>query len=135
MALQWDEVLLVGEEEIDKQHRALFFELPPLLDACKRGNEPEAASKVMAFLEAYTATHFDAEEQLQKSYGYPDYVAHKAEHEKFRRQLSFLKKLLIAEGATLRFVMLISYIAYEWITRHAGTIDRSFAQFVRERKT
>lgn len=134
MAIQWDEVLLVGEEEIDKQHRALFLELPTLLDACKRGNEPEAVKKVMAFLEAYTATHFDTEEQLQNRYGYPDYVAHKAEHEKFRRQLSFLKELLIAEGATLRFVMLVSYITSEWITRHADTMDRSFAQFVRARE-
>ncbi len=134
MAMQWDESMACGEEEIDRQHQALFAELPPLLEACKQGKELGEISKLMTCLENYAARHFYTEERLQKEYGDPMHLAHKAEHDRFKAHLSSLKELLIADGATIRFVMLISYIVEEWITRHADTMDRSFAQFVRERK-
>ncbi len=129
--MQWDDVLLVGDEELDRQHRAVFAELPPLLDACKQGNESGAVSKLMTFLEDYVTRHFDMEEQLQKQYVYPNHLEHKAEHDRFREHLSSLKELFILDGGTTRFVMLVSYFAYELITRHAYTMDKLFAQFAK----
>lgn len=135
MAMRWDEGLAVGEEEIDRQHRVLFSELPPLREALQRGGGPEDVRRLLDFWEKYAARHFHLEERLHAAWGYPDpeRLLHKLDHAKIRRQLVALEKLLAAEGATLRFVMLLCDVTDEWLKRHADEMDRAFARFVRAR--
>ncbi len=134
MTLRWSEELAVGVEEIDLQHKAFFDESNNFMEAYRLGRWKVAIEKVIRFLECYIATHFDAEEKLQKKYAYPDYRAHKAQHRKFRKDFSDLKRIFKKEGATPRFVMLIAHIMSDWAINHTGQSDKALGLFLKEKR-
>lgn len=132
MAIEWDDALVTGDEEVDGQHRVLFAEVTHFLDACQQGRGTEAVHRIMDFLENYITTHFDTEERLQKKYAYPDHFTHMARHREFRQDFSDLKGHFATEGATIRFMILASYVINDWLERHIKTMDKPFSQFMRK---
>ncbi|MBQ1657740.1 MAG: hemerythrin domain-containing protein, partial [Rhodocyclaceae bacterium] len=63
-ALQWNEVLATGIEEIDDQHKRLLEILNQLRVAAERRERKEATAEVLQQMLDYTIYHFDYEEKL-----------------------------------------------------------------------
>lgn len=133
MSIPWREDLAIGVEQIDQQHKAFFNTLNNLLEVYQSGKWREEIEKVLLFLEDYTVTHFKAEEKLQKEYVYPDYPAHKAQHARLKKDLSQLKKIFKKEGATPRFLMLITHVMSDWCLNHTGEMDQAFGLFLKRK--
>lgn len=133
MTLRWSEELSVGVEEIDLQHKAFFDQSNNFMEAYRFGRWEEAIEKVIRFLEAYIAAHFNAEEKLMKKYVYPDCRAHKAQHKRFRKDFSDIKKIFRKEGTTPRLVMLIAHIMSDWCINHTGKMDQAFGLFLKSK--
>lgn len=66
MILNWDNSLSVGNDNIDNQHKELFYRLNKLLEAMKEGKGKSEVINTLDFLEVYVIKHFNYEEEIQK---------------------------------------------------------------------
>lgn len=94
--------LETGNALIDKEHRELLKAVNDLLDACGKGEGRSSVQKTGAFLSNYVKTHFTHEEQLQQKNGYPGYTAHKAFHEKYKKDLNDVVSKIPPSGAEMK---------------------------------
>ncbi|MBI3756011.1 MAG: hemerythrin family protein [Deltaproteobacteria bacterium] len=133
MAIQWTEALATGAADIDNQHKELFKRINSLFDACQQGKGKSEVMNVLKFLEDYIETHFSAEENLQRGHSYPDYPAHKAMHEQFRKEFYEFKKGLEKEGTTLSTVIQTNRLLSSWWTEHIGKVDKALGAFLKSR--
>lgn len=134
MGIQWKEDLATGVSEIDHQHKELFNRLNILLDACNQGKGRLEVGKVIAFLEEYVVTHFNAEEKLQQKHLYPGFLAHKAEHTQFVKEFAEIKKKFETEGATVTFVGIVNRKVSGWIIDHIKKMDKAFGEYLKTKK-
>jgi hemerythrin len=130
MACEWREDLATGNPEIDSQHKELFKRLNALIAA---GNERKADAEVgnlLQFLKKYVLVHFATEEQLQLKHGYPNYKAHKSQHDAFIKELHAVEEQFATQGASLLLVQKTSRIAFDWLVNHIFNLDKEMAGFV-----
>jgi len=131
MSFQWTEDLATGVTVIDVQHREIFRRVNTLHDACRLGGGKDEAVEMLGFLDGYVLSHFKDEEEIQVKYSYPDYPAHKAQHEQFAKDLEALKEKFIEEGPTLSMVHTLNRVVSEWLVRHIKKTDRALADFMK----
>jgi hemerythrin-like metal-binding protein len=127
--MKWTEDLSVGIEEIDEQHKELISRINDLVDSVRQHVCKYKIGDVIKFLEEYIVVHFGDEEGLMQKYGYPDYKAHKAQHEYFMREFAELKKELEKlEGGKKRGSYDLSVetnrIVVDWILDHIAKVDK-----------
>lgn len=131
MAIEWNNDLSIGVDEIDNQHKELFRRINALLDACTQGKGKGEVGRVINFLEDYIVKHFNAEEAIQKKHAYPDYESHKTLHDEFRKSFSELKKSFETEGAGLPLVLRTNRTVVDWLVKHIGRVDKVLGGFLK----
>lgn len=128
MAIEWDDSLLTGVEDIDNQHRELFRRFNDLLAACNQGRGREEVLRVLTFLDDYIRRHFRDEETMQQRSNFPDYLAHRSQHEEFMTKTEALSAQFRSEGATLGLLVQTNTMLMEWLIGHIRKMDRAFAR-------
>lgn len=78
--LVWSEILSVGIDEIDDDHRKLIKTFNVLGHAVRDGESAEYLAATLEELINCTVWHFSHEERLMLKYGYEGIDEHKAEH-------------------------------------------------------
>ncbi|WP_027389186.1 bacteriohemerythrin [Chrysiogenes arsenatis] len=127
----WSDALNSGVNFIDSEHKQLVKIVNKLADAVRAGAGKEVLGKVFNELLGYTADHFKDEETHMHKYQYPEYSAHKAEHEKLVQQALTLKSkfeagdLLVASD-TLDFLK-------SWLTEHIMGRDIKLGEYLRSK--
>lgn len=114
----------------DEQHQELFDLLNTLHETIPGGDREEIGAKLDAFLD-YVVMHFQTEEELMQSNGYPEYEAHKAEHDKLIATATEIQKGFKEEGKELSQDS--TTFVKDWLTNHIPTIDRSYGPFLNEK--
>ena len=132
MKIEWNEYLSVGVAEIDNQHKQLFDKFNAFLAACDADKGSEEVSRLFWFLDAYIATHFADEENLQKRIGFPDYPKHREQHQEFTRKLAELKERLQTEGPSRSLVSTATLTMTGWLIEHINRMDRAIGLFMKE---
>lgn len=130
--MAWTEDLATGFARIDDQHKELIRRVDALLTACQGGKGREAAAETVGFLDAYLREHFRDEERVQRENAYPDFAAHKAEHEKFLRDFEDLRAEFGRQGASLPMVVATNRIVVTWLMNHIRKTDRALAEYLRK---
>ena len=128
MAIEWDDSLLTGVEDIDDQHRELFRRFNDLLAACNQGRGRDEVLRVLTFLDDYIRRHFRDEEAMQQRTNFPDYTVHRAQHEEFMVKTDALAAQFRSEGATLSLLVKTNNTLMEWLVGHIRKMDRAFAK-------
>lgn len=124
MALFWSEYLYgTGVPELDEQHRKLFDQVNQLVEASKRGGDPEEVKAIMGFLSDYVVSHFKCEEELMESRCCSACPDNKAAHCEFLKEFTALKKRFESEGATANFTIDLQRKVCDWLANHVGKID------------
>lgn len=90
--------LETGNPVIDGEHRQLFDAVNRFLEACGTGKGRAGIEPTVKFLLDYVDKHFAHEEELQKKSGYPNLAAHRAFHERYRRDLRLIVSGIPAGG-------------------------------------
>ena len=129
--------LIIGIDEIDKQHEALFDHLDLLHDYVRRGQSRSAISGTLRFLESYVIEHFDNEARYMKQYRYPEMLQHKAEHETFLKDVTAFREKYISltsqnEMTTFLGLDIVRRLN-DWLNNHVLTVDTKLAAFLKER--
>ncbi|MDP3176271.1 MAG: methyl-accepting chemotaxis protein, partial [Spirochaetaceae bacterium] len=79
IGLDWSDMLSVGVDAMDDQHKELFSRINKLLRAMLAEGQGGDASGLVAFIGEYVEHHFSDEEKFMRELGYPKFEAHKAE--------------------------------------------------------
>ena len=77
----WEAVYSVNIQVLDTQHKNLVNTLNELHGAMVEGSGKEKLGQILSNLIKYTQQHFATEEWLMQAHGYPDFQAHKSQHE------------------------------------------------------
>jgi hemerythrin len=121
----WSEALSVGDVQIDADHQELFALLDQLRLAVREGQSGPAPVGILSELVRCTEQHFRLEEQFMLRLGYPDLVAHKAEHDKLLAQVRELHTKVVTGGLTLS--LSVFQFLYGWLARHIEIKDKALA--------
>jgi len=126
---QWTEVLSVGVDQIDEEHRHFIRLLDRFNHAETRGVPEAELYAMLAEVVLYTEEHFTNEEGLMQAAGYPFVNEHRmmhdmAEHEVHRLASGTASEEEIRE-ALGRFML-------NWLMLHIQSADRKFGQWVKE---
>ena len=87
----WNDNLSVHVKEIDDQHKELIKMINRLGEAVKDGSWPKkivTLSDVLLEMIDYLDYHFSTEEKYMIAYNYPEYQAHREEHQRFVREVT-----------------------------------------------
>ena len=129
--LTWTDQLSVKVADIDNQHKKLIDLINNLHDAMKQGKARDLMGKVLNELIDYTVYHFGKEEMYQVQYQYPDYAAHKAEHDKFVAKALELKKQF-ESGKTTISMEVLSFLQ-DWVRNHILKTDKQYSAHFNEK--
>jgi hemerythrin len=125
--LTWDEKFSVGIPVIDEQHKKLVRMTNELFLGCER---PDIT--IVYFIKTiqsavnYARSHFALEEKYMIEVHYPDYAAHKKEHEDFVAEV--LRQVrLFEQGKTapLSFAQFLK----NWLLNHIAVMDKKYSPF------
>lgn len=125
--VKWSDDLSVGLQEVDEQHKTLVGMLNELHVAIVEHHGTAACRAVLDRLAEYTRTHFTVEESLMRLLNYPDFDAHKHQHEALIHEVVALQKKLDAGTAAISFELL--HFLKVWLTRHITDVDKRFGDF------
>lgn len=129
MALGWTPALEIGIQEIDQQHQELFYRIGKLLDGIVSG-EREEVGRLLEFLGEYVVKHFGAEERWMVQSGYPDYEAHKAEHDRFMQDYLRMQVEYDQKGPTALMGMRVNNWVGGWLRGHISSTDMDLGKYL-----
>jgi len=125
----WKEEYSVQIPSIDAQHRNLFRIGAELNEAMKTGQGRTVVSKTLDRLVQYTVVHFETEERLMRQHNYPDFAAHKAEHDAMTQKVHEFQAEL-HNGRAVITVQLLQFLR-DWLDQHIRGSDQKYAPFLR----
>ena len=129
MPIPWDASLLTGHPGVDADHERLVLLYNKFEEAVSTGKEKDIVEALLVELADYTMSHFIPEERAMVRHNFPEYRAHKAQHDGLLNRLSELIGDL--ENGSGEIVDETLAFLRNWITDHLMTWDRAFADFVR----
>jgi hemerythrin len=129
MAIPWTPALAIGVSEIDHQHKELFLRIEQLVQGVSRGNATDV-ERLLEFLGQYVVKHFGAEERWMLRSAYPDYVRHKAEHERFIRDYEHMTQEFREKGPNVLVGIRMNNWIAEWLMRHISRSDMELGRFL-----
>ena len=129
MPIPWDTSLLTGHPSVDADHERLVLLYNKFEEAVTAGKKKEVVEALLVELADYTMSHFNPEERAMVRHNFPEYRAHKAQHDGLLNRLSELIGDLENDSSEIVDETLV--FLRNWITDHVMTWDRTFANFVR----
>jgi len=126
--IQWDQKLSVGIAQIDMQHKKLVGMINDMYQAMSQGKGNEALASVLKDLIAYTRTHFAAEEKLMQTHGYPDFAAHKTQHDQLTKQVMDLQADFNAQKVAISTKT--AAFLKDWLVNHIMGTDKKYAPYL-----
>lgn len=125
--INWNDSYSVKIREIDNQHRELVNILNELYEAMNAQKGSDILGRVILKLITYTKQHFATEEGYMQRFGYPDYAAHKREHEAFTQKVLSFKQDFDA-GKVAMSVQITAFLR-DWLVKHISGVDKKYSDF------
>jgi hemerythrin len=111
----------------DEQHRKIFDLVNSLHDAVGAGDRAKIGKELDALI-SVVVSHFKTEEELFQKHGYPDFTAHKAEHDKLVQTCADLQKKFHAGSAEISAET--TAFVRDWLVEHIPHSDKAYSPFL-----
>jgi len=128
MAIRWKTSLSVGIESLDEQHKELLRRAAGFLDGLT-GRSRQDVGTLLSYLRTYAVGHFGEEEEAMRTSSYPGYERHKAQHDRFLRDLLTLSKEQEKRGGSGVDPERVGAWLSDWITEHVSRTDMEMARY------
>ncbi len=125
---EWQNAYLTGIGSIDAQHQSLFQIGRKLYDAMSTGKGKAVLGSTLERLVTYTEGHFAHEERLMRLGGFPDFAAHKAQHDALTRQVRKFQKDFEA-GHSAITVQVLQFLS-NWLVEHVKGNDLKYVPYL-----
>jgi hemerythrin len=129
--IKWNDSFSVNVTKIDQEHQKLFDMINELTAAMKAGQGKDVLGNILDGLIAYTASHFQTEENYFKQVKYPGTIEHKKEHVAFVQKVTEFKKEFDAGRATVS-VNVLQFLS-KWLQTHIKGADKEYSSFLNEK--
>ena len=130
--IQLEDHLKLGIAEIDSQHEKLIALINRLHEALVGGAEKAVRDGLLSQLSQGTRDHCAYEEKLMLQYGYPEYQAHKSEHDRLMHNLADLIKRYRNGELVLSIAVVMELEC--WATIHIEKSDKPLGTFLIDQK-
>jgi len=130
MDFSWNESLQIGVDKLDDQHKEIFTRIDALFDAVRKGTGQQEVENTIAFLDEYVSMHFSEEEVFMKGIAFPDYEAHIAVHDIFRKEFEAFKVELADKGMGDDLVSVIKKKVFDWLWNHIAKMDKKIGDYI-----
>lgn len=127
----WHPRYSTGIKLIDEQHQEIFLGLARIKTAVHMGGEGEDVGALLDYFELLTQRHFKTEEDFMRLHGYPDYEAHRLEHEAALEGLREIKNRYAALPETLAN-LIVTFVS-GWLKHHISEGDFKYVTFLKTR--
>jgi hemerythrin len=130
--VEWKKEYELGFEQIDLQHKNLVSLLNQLHDFIKAGSKVsrEDIEELLISLGNYAVFHFDTEEGVLESNGYPELKAHKAQHEAFKETVAnYVERF---ESGDLPPMEIADFLK-KWLLVHIAKEDMAYAPLLKSK--
>ncbi len=122
---KWDGSLSTGIASLDEQHQRLFHCFDVLAQAASERNMLRTFY-VLEQLSHYVQSHFEAEERLMRTKGFPGLADHIAEHRAFSNRVHELRRIYLDRDISTDLVEMLR----DWLKNHVGHTDMAYVPFV-----
>jgi hemerythrin len=130
--VRWDDKYIVGNEVIDRDHKALFVLINDFYDAFQESNRRRDIGLVLMALVKYAEQHFRREEAIMAVNGYPAKDDHHEFHTKLYESIYQINERLASDPAPLDR-QTIAFLK-DWLSDHILVEDLKFSEFLRQRQ-
>ncbi|GMQ99360.1 MAG: hypothetical protein BMS9Abin18_0177 [Zetaproteobacteria bacterium] len=133
----WTDNYLVNIYKVDDQHKALFATAAKLYKLLLGHEDLKEIDKIFSSLIRQTLVHFQTEEELMKTHGYPDYPHHKELHDILVQQLKDMQssqqtiKSLNYLQPWIERLEVADYLS-GWLINHIIDEDKKFGVFLQD---
>jgi hemerythrin-like metal-binding protein len=127
MRIEWKDTYKTGNAQIDAQHRQWFSKTNYFLEAPDQASRAVAAAKMVQ----YTRLHFQDEDRLMQSMGYPMAREHTRRHNDALVHLQLLQEQIAND--TLDLEKWRQFLV-DLFLNHIGDADLKFAAFITSQK-
>jgi len=124
----WGEILSIGVDEIDEDHRKLVTIFNILNHAVVEGAAPEYLAATLDELINCTVWHFSHEERLMLKHQYADTAEHKAEHRELIESAKELQQEILQADKPFTDEHIASL--ERWLTEHILTTDMRLGSYL-----
>jgi len=126
---RWTELLSVGVESIDAEHRHFIRLLDRFNHSETRGLPESELYAMLAEVVLYTEEHFTNEEALMQAAGYPFLDSHRMQHDLAEHEVHRLASGTASEEE-IRDVL--GRFMLNWLVLHIQSADRKFGHWLAE---
>jgi len=126
--LVWSNVLSVGVDEIDEDHRKLVKIFNVLNHSVMERESPEYLAAVLEELINCTVWHFSHEERLMLKHGYEGLADHKAQHQELIKSAKQLQQEILQADKPLAEEHVV--FLERWLTEHILTTDMRLGSYL-----
>jgi hemerythrin len=127
--IEWNDAFSVGIDSIDEQHKGLLDLLNKLVNQLGRPVDRKVTEDAVNKLLEYTVFHFSTEEYLMRKADYPEYDAHKAEHEMLVKKASDFFKDFVQQKTDLTEDIVI--FLRDWVFNHILKTDMKYRGYLK----
>jgi len=127
----WSDKYSVGVHMFDNQHKRLVELINDLHDAMRAAKGREVLGDILKGLLDYTRMHFADEERQMTTFSYPDYAAHRVEHEKLVARVVELKAKHDSGDNTIT-IEVMNFLK-DWLINHILVTDKKYGQFFKDK--
>ncbi|AYH42079.1 diguanylate cyclase [Azoarcus sp. DN11] len=127
--LIWRDSYCCGSERVDRQHQQLFEHANRLLHAVVSHAARDEILEAMKVLIEDIGTHFEDEERLHESIGFPARDAHAAEHGRLLDRAGRLFRHA-RDNAEIPVADVFQFLAYDVIAQHLVGADRQYFPYL-----
>jgi hemerythrin-like metal-binding protein len=124
----WGDILSVGVDEIDEDHRKLVSIFNILNHSVTERESPEYLAAVLEELINCTVWHFSHEERLMLKYGYEESEEHKAEHQELIKSAKKLQQEILQADKPVADEQ-VDFLE-NWLTEHILTADMRLGSYL-----
>jgi hemerythrin len=128
--VKWSPSLSIGIKLVDEQHQGLIRLTNELFLSCLKGGDIANIRFLKTIRETvqYVQFHFATEEAIQRRINYPDYAAHKKEHESFVKEVLFT----VAEFNSGKKFLPNKFVMYlrDWVLSHIAVSDKKLGEYI-----
>lgn len=123
MSFVWKDEYLIGDKEIDDQHKNIFHFLADLEEGVTHGRSDELVNQAIDFLSAYIRDHFKYEEKCMHERKCPVAEYNEHSHKKFLEAYEKITDKYQQDGDPIQLLREIQALVKVWLVTHIIRID------------
>ncbi len=134
MGIDWSDLLSVGINKMDDEHKVLFTRINDLLKSLLGFEGDFDIAELVRRVNEYINFHFRDEEKMLASWDYPELDQHKKLHAIYEEEFDNIEKILREGGFDAELLIQIQDKIINWLLDHIAKVDKKYGMYIAEQE-